>query len=209
MIELEPNPADEVVEVALGEAELDALFVVGGEFEAVDYFEHEEEGRGRAVGLLVLLLGQFPVGHDIPHDLRLVDGGLLQLLVLEVDDLEEAQHLGADAMAIDAELVYDPLLDVCEGVVGLDPDEDAVADGQVDGDGDLALAHEGHHLVLDGHVADHGRVLDLPDHLLEEVAQVVLLLLAALPVREFLVEQEQHCHQEILIRDVDVQEDCQ
>lgn len=93
-------------------------------------------------------------------------------------------------MAIDAELIDDSLLDVCEGIVGFHSDEDTVANGQVDGDGDLALAHESHHLVLDWHVPNHRRVLDLPYHLLEEIAQVILLLLTALPVRQFLIEQE-------------------
>ncbi len=112
-------------------------------------------------------------------------------------------------MTVDAEFIDDSLLDICEGIVGFNSDEYAVADGQVDGDGDLSLAHEGHHLVLDGHVADYGRTLDLPDHLLEEVTQVVLLLLARLAVRQLLVEEEQDGHEEVLVGDVDVQEDGQ
>lgn len=56
MVELESDPANEVVEVALSETELDPFFVIRCEFEAVDYFEHKEEGRGWTIGLFVLLL---------------------------------------------------------------------------------------------------------------------------------------------------------
>ena len=117
VIELQLDAADEVVEVALREAELDSLFVVGGELKAVDHFEHEKEGGRRTVGLFVFLLGQLPVGHDVPHDLRLVDGRLLQLLVLKIDYLEEPEHLGSNAVTVDAELLNDSLLDIGKGVI--------------------------------------------------------------------------------------------
>lgn len=122
VVELQSDPADEVVEVTLGETELDSLIVIGRELKAVDHFEHEEEGGRRTVGLFVFFLGQFPVGHDIPHYLGLVDGRLLQLLVLKIDDLKKPEHLRSNAVTIDAELLYDSLLDICEGVVGLNSD---------------------------------------------------------------------------------------
>lgn len=52
----------------------------------------------------------------------------------------------------------------------------------------MALAHESHHLVLDGHVPDGGRTLYFTDHFLEEVAQVVLLLLAGFTLVQLFVE---------------------
>lgn len=55
MIKLQSDSTDEVVEVALSEAKLDAFFVIGSEFKAVDDFEHEEEGWGRAIGLFIFL----------------------------------------------------------------------------------------------------------------------------------------------------------
>ena len=116
-MELQPDAADEVVEVALREAELDPLFVIGGELKGVDHFEHEEEGGGRTVGLFVFLLGELPVGHDVPHDLGFVDGRLLQLLVLKIDYLEKPEHLGSNAEAVDAELLNDSLFDIGKGVI--------------------------------------------------------------------------------------------
>ena len=73
----------------------------------------------------------------------------------------------------------------------------------------MPLAHQGHHLILDGHISDDWRVLDLPQHLLEEVAQVVFLLLATLTVVQALVEEIENCHKEVLVRNVDVQEHCE
>lgn len=85
--------------------------------ECVDHLEHEEEGRGRTIGLPVFLLGKLPVGHDIPDDLTLVEGRLLQLLVLEVYDLKEPEHLRPDTLVVYAELVYHPGLDVRKAIV--------------------------------------------------------------------------------------------
>lgn len=117
VVELQSDPTDEVVEVTLGETELDSLFVIGGELKAVDHFEHEEEGRRRTIGLFVFFLGQLPVGHDIPHNLGLVDRGFLQLLVLKVHYLKKPEHLRPNAVTIDAELLYDSLFDICKSVV--------------------------------------------------------------------------------------------
>ena len=64
-------------------------------------------------------------------------------------------------------------------------------------------------MILDGHITDDWRILDFPQHLLEEIAQVVLLLLATLTVVQALVEEIENCHEEILVRNVDVQEHCE
>lgn len=73
----------------------------------------------------------------------------------------------------------------------------------------MPLAHQCHHLILDRHIPDDWRVLDLPQHLLEEIAQVVFLLLATLTVVQALVEEIENCHKEVLVRNIDVQEHCE
>lgn len=77
VVEVEPDSTDEVVEVALGKAQLDALVVLWSHFEAVDYLQHQEEGGRRTVGFFVFVLGELPISHYIPDYLALVDGGLL------------------------------------------------------------------------------------------------------------------------------------
>ncbi len=118
--EIEPDSSNKVIEVALGEVELDSFNVFYVRFKGKDNFEHEKESGGIDVSLLIFFLGQLPVSHNIPHDLILVDGSLLKLLVLEVHDFEEAEHLGAEAILVDAELPDDLLFYVGEGAVGLD-----------------------------------------------------------------------------------------
>jgi hypothetical protein len=129
VVEVQSNPANKVVKVALGKTEFDSLIVVRSDFEAVYHFEHEEEGRRRTIGLFILFLCQLPIGHDIPYDLPFIDWRFLQLLILEINYFEETEHLRSNTFRVDSKLVDDSLLDICEGVVGLDSNEDAVADG--------------------------------------------------------------------------------
>jgi hypothetical protein len=108
--------------------------------------------------------------------LVLVDGGLFQFFVLEVDNFKEAEHLRPKPSEVDAKLVNDSVFDVCEGVIGLYSDQNGITYGKVDRDGDLSLAHESHQLILDGHVAYGWRVIDSSQHLTEEVSEILFFL---------------------------------
>lgn len=93
MTEIESDPSNEVVEVALGEGKFNALNIIRMNFKSIDNFKHQEEGRRRTAGLLVFLFGKFPVSHDIPDNLILVDGRFFKFFILKVDDLKESEHI--------------------------------------------------------------------------------------------------------------------
>ena len=72
----------------------------------------------------------------------------------------------------------------------------------------MPLAHEGHQLVLDGHVADRRRVVDPSQHFPEQVSEVFFFLLRVLLILETSVGDVETSINEVLVRHVDVQIDC-
>ena len=59
------------------------------------------------------------------------------------------------------------LLDISKSLVGLYFDEDAVSYWEIDWNGDLPSAHQGHHLIFYWHVTDHRRIFGLSKHFFE------------------------------------------
>ena len=202
MTKIEAYPADKIVKVTLSKAKLDSLGVSWVYFEGVDYLQHQKESRRWTVGLLVLLLCQLPVRHDVPDYLVLIYRTFFQFLVLKVYDLEKPEHVWTNSSAVNTELLNDLFFDICEGVVGLDPDENTVAYREIDWNRDLSFAHQSHHLVLYWHVAYSRRVLYASQHFLEQISQVLFFLLAVLLVLQPAVEDVQSCKDEVRIRNV-------
>ena len=108
--EVQLDSSDKEVEVALCECQLDPLYVIWVDLESVDNLEHKEEGRRWTVSFLVLLLCQLPVSHDIPDNLILIQGRFFKFFILEVDDLEEPEHVRFESFAVDAQFSDDSFL---------------------------------------------------------------------------------------------------
>lgn len=191
----------------MGEAEFNSFHIIRIDFEGIDDLEHEEECWGRAVSLFVFLLGKLPISHDVPHDLVFIERRLLKLFVFKVYDLEESEHLSTQTPIVDAKLSNYSRLDVCESIIAFNSDKDTVSDRQVDRNRYLSFAHQGHHLILDRHITDNRWIIDLPHHLLEQIPQILFFLFAASLLLEFVMQEEETCHDEVLIRNVDMQKD--
>lgn len=82
------------------------------------------------------------------------------------------------------------MFNICKCIIRLNSNKDAISNRQVDRDGDLTFAHECHHLIFDGHIANHRWSLYFADNLFEEITQIVLFFLRALTLMQFAVKQE-------------------
>ena len=145
--------------------------------ECIHHLQHQKESWRRAVRLLVFLLRQLPVSHDIPHNLVLINGRFLKFLVLKVDDLEKPEHIRFHSLAIDAKFLNNFCLDIPESVIGLHLHQNAITNRKVNWNGNLPFAHQSHQLIFYRHVAYRWRIVYSSQHLPEEVSKVFLLFI--------------------------------
>ena len=71
----------------------------------------------------------------------------------------------------------------------------------------MSFAHQSHHLILDRHIPNNWWTIDLPHHLLEQIAEILFLLFATSLLLKLVMQKEKTSHNEVLIRDVDMQKD--
>ena len=116
----------------MSKAELDAFVVLGSDFEAVDNFKHQKEGRRRTVSFFVFVLSKLPISHNVPYYLALIDRSFLQFFVFKVDNFKKTEHLRPDPLMIDTEFSDDSFLDICKCIVRLNSYEYAVSYRQID-----------------------------------------------------------------------------
>ena len=177
-------------------------------FISINHFQHEEESRRRTIRLLILFFSKFPVSHNIPDNLILIDGRFLKFFVLEVDNLEKSEHIRLDSFAINTEFLNNPLLYIPKCIVRFHPDKYTITNREVYRNRDLSFTHESHQLVFYGHVTDRWRIVDSSQHFPEKISQIFLLFIWKFVLLEAFVDYEKTCIHEILVRYIDVKKYC-